>query len=107
VLSFDDTTQFQFRYRGGKIDPTSAVGVLLAFTGMHLKFPLAGTFYVLREPFAGVKEGVGFVKSVVQICRGSCLRPPGAARVKVDAPIVWTHSPVRPEAEPTADGQGG
>jgi hypothetical protein len=33
--------------------------------------------------------------------------PPGAARVKVEAPIVGTHSPARLEAEPTADGQGG
>jgi len=65
VLSFDDTTQFQFRYRGGKIDPTTAVGVLLAFKGMHPKFPLAGTFYVLREPFAGVKEGPAMLRWLV------------------------------------------
>src|SRR5439155_3057454 len=39
--------------------------------------------------------------------QGNSSAPPGAARVKVDAPIVGTHSPVRPEAEPIADGQGG
>src|SRR6266536_3256618 len=37
--------------------------------------------------------------------QGKSSAPPAAARVKVDAPIVGTHSPVRPEAEPTADGQ--
>jgi hypothetical protein len=65
LLTFDDTTQFQFRYRGGKIDPTSAVGVLLAFKRTHSRFPLAGTFYVLREPFAGVKEGPAMLRWLV------------------------------------------
>jgi hypothetical protein len=36
--------------------------------------------------------------------QGKSSSPPGAARVKVDAPIERTPSPVRPAAEPTADG---
>jgi hypothetical protein len=31
----------------------------------------------------------------------------GAAKVNVDASLVGTYAPVRPEAEPTADGHVG
>ena len=58
VLTFDDSTQFQFSYDArGNIKPDTAVGILLEFQREHPGFPLAGTFYVNREPFAGVARG--------------------------------------------------
>ena len=58
VLTFDDSTQFQFSYdASGKIKPDTAIGILLEFKREHPAFPLAGTFYVNREPFAGVARG--------------------------------------------------
>jgi hypothetical protein len=58
VLTFDDSTKFQFSYGArGRIKHDTAIGILLAFQHGHPKFPLAGTFYVNREPFAGVAEG--------------------------------------------------
>ncbi|HKI92078.1 MAG TPA: putative glycoside hydrolase, partial [Gaiellaceae bacterium] len=65
VLTFDDATQYQFRYRHGKIDPTTAIGVLLAFKKAHPRFPLAGTFYVLPQPFAGVGRGPAMLRWLV------------------------------------------
>ena len=58
VLTFDDSTQFQFSYDArGNIKPDTAIGILLEFQREHPAFPLAGTFYVNREPFAGVARG--------------------------------------------------
>ena len=58
VLTFDDSTQFQFSYDArGNIKPDTAIGILLEFKREHPAFPLAGTFYVNREPFAGVARG--------------------------------------------------
>jgi peptidoglycan/xylan/chitin deacetylase (PgdA/CDA1 family) len=58
VLTFDDSTQFQFSYDSrGNIKPDTAIGILLEFQREHPGFPLAGTFYVNREPFAGVARG--------------------------------------------------
>jgi hypothetical protein len=58
VLTFDDSTQYQFSYDArGQIKPDTAIGILLAFQRGHPTFPLAGTFYVNREPFAGVPRG--------------------------------------------------
>src|SRR5215218_3620284 len=68
VLTFDDGTQFQLRFNGGfkdgkgTVDPTTAMGVLLAFARDHPGFRPAGTFYVLREPFAGVPEGAAMLR---------------------------------------------
>lgn len=66
VLTFDDSTQFQFSYdtRGG-IKPDTAIGILLAFQREHPTFPLAGTFYVNREPFAGVARGKQMLRWLV------------------------------------------
>ena len=53
VLTFDDSTQYQFSYDArGNIKPDTAIGILLDFKRRHPTFPLAGTFYVNREPFA-------------------------------------------------------
>ena len=58
VLTFDDSTQYQFSYDArGNIKPDTAIGILLDFKRQHPAFPLAGTFYVNREPFAGVARG--------------------------------------------------
>jgi len=68
VLTFDDATQYQLRFKGGfkggtgTADPTTATGVLLEFARTHRGFPVAGTFYVLREPFAGVPEGAAMLR---------------------------------------------
>jgi peptidoglycan/xylan/chitin deacetylase (PgdA/CDA1 family) len=63
VLTFDDSTQFQFFYtRSGQIKATTAIGVMLAFARVHPKFKPAGTFYVLREPFAGIKRAPAMLR---------------------------------------------
>jgi peptidoglycan/xylan/chitin deacetylase (PgdA/CDA1 family) len=66
VLTFDDSTQFQFSYDArGNIKPDTAIGILLAFQREHPGFPLAGTFYVNREPFAGVARGKQMLRWLV------------------------------------------
>ncbi len=66
VLTFDDSTQFQFFYTpSGKIKSTTAIGVMLAFAHAHPKFEMAGTFYVLREPFAGIGRGPAMLRWLV------------------------------------------
>jgi peptidoglycan/xylan/chitin deacetylase (PgdA/CDA1 family) len=67
VLTFDDATQFQFSYdRLGRIKPTTAIGVLLEFARTHAGFRPAGTFYVLRQPFAGTPRGPAMLRWLVQ-----------------------------------------
>jgi len=72
VLTFDDATQYQLRFKGGfrggkgTVDPTTAIGVLLEFARTHRGFPVAGTFYVLREPFAGVPDGPAMLRWLVK-----------------------------------------
>ena len=66
VLTFDDSTQFQFSYDArGQIKADTAIGILLAFQREHPTFPLAGTFYVNREPFAGVARGKQMLRWLV------------------------------------------
>jgi peptidoglycan/xylan/chitin deacetylase (PgdA/CDA1 family) len=63
VLTFDDATGSQFRYLSdGSIDPQSAVGVMVDFAATHPGFPLAGTFYILRHPFASAPEGPSMLR---------------------------------------------
>jgi peptidoglycan/xylan/chitin deacetylase (PgdA/CDA1 family) len=58
VLTFDDSTKEQLAWDAQKRPkPNTAVGILLAFAQSHPAFEPAGTFYVNREPFAGVREG--------------------------------------------------
>jgi len=67
VLTFDDSTQYQFSYDArGRIKPDTAIGVLVAFRRAHPDFPLAGTFYVNREPFAGVARGKQMLRWLVE-----------------------------------------
>ncbi|MFL6015036.1 MAG: putative glycoside hydrolase [Gaiellaceae bacterium] len=66
VLTFDDSTQFQFFYTAsGDIKATTAIGVMRAFARAHPKFKIAGTFYVLREPFAGTQRAPAMLRWLV------------------------------------------
>jgi peptidoglycan/xylan/chitin deacetylase (PgdA/CDA1 family) len=65
VLTFDDATRYQLTIRGGKVDPTTAVGVLLAFARARPEFRPVATFYVLREPFGGVANGAALMRWLV------------------------------------------
>lgn len=63
VLTFDDSTKEQFFYLpDGTIKPDTAIGIMLAFAARHPDFKPAGTFYVNREPFAGVREGPAMLR---------------------------------------------
>ena len=63
VLTFDDSTQYQFSYDArGRIKRTTAIGVMLDFARTHPRFRTAGTFYVLRSPFAGVARGAAMLR---------------------------------------------
>jgi peptidoglycan/xylan/chitin deacetylase (PgdA/CDA1 family) len=66
VLTFDDATRYQLTIRGGNVDPTTAVGVMLAFARERPGFPPVATFYVLREPFGGVANGGALMRWLVR-----------------------------------------
>jgi hypothetical protein len=52
VLTFDDSAKSQAALlEDGRIDPNSAVGIMLDFAREHPDFRPAGTFYVNREAF--------------------------------------------------------
>ena len=52
VLTFDDSSESQFALLpSGKVDPRSAVGLLLAFSRKHPGFTPTGTFYVISSLF--------------------------------------------------------
>ena len=52
VLTFDDSATSQAALlEDGRIDPDSAVGIMLDFAREHPDFRPVGTFYVNREPF--------------------------------------------------------
>ena len=54
VLTFDDSTTSQAALLpDGRIDPDSAVGIMLEFARDHPDFRPAGTFYVNERPFGG------------------------------------------------------
>jgi peptidoglycan/xylan/chitin deacetylase (PgdA/CDA1 family) len=66
VLTFDDSTQFQFFYTpDGKIKSNTAIAIMLDFAREHPAFKPAGTFYVLREPFAGISRGPAMLRWLV------------------------------------------
>jgi len=67
VLTFDDSTKEQLAYGpDGQVKPDTAVGIMLAFAREHPDFKLAGTFFVNREPFAGVREGPAMLRFLVR-----------------------------------------
>jgi hypothetical protein len=52
VLTFDDSSASQFALLpNGKVDPRSAVGMLLTFSRKHPGFAATGTFYVISSMF--------------------------------------------------------
>ncbi|MGE5583346.1 MAG: polysaccharide deacetylase family protein [Bacillota bacterium] len=59
VLTFDDSSQGQFRYlKEGQrlvVDPECAVGIMEEFKREHPDFPLTATFYVLPEIPKGLR----------------------------------------------------
>lgn len=53
VLTFDDGSASQMALsEDGKVDPDTAVGIMLEFAKTHPGFEPAGTFYVNADPFA-------------------------------------------------------
>jgi peptidoglycan/xylan/chitin deacetylase (PgdA/CDA1 family) len=67
VMTFDDSTKEQFAYLpDGTIKPDTAIGIMLSFAAKHPGFEPAGTFYVNREPFAGVREGPAMLRWLVK-----------------------------------------
>jgi peptidoglycan/xylan/chitin deacetylase (PgdA/CDA1 family) len=67
VFTFDDSTRFQFFYTAdGEIKGDTAIGIMLRFARTHRGFKPAGTFYVLREPFAGVPRGPAMLRWLVE-----------------------------------------
>ncbi|MFN2471115.1 MAG: putative glycoside hydrolase [Gaiellaceae bacterium] len=63
VLTFDDSTKEQLALdEDGEIKPETAIGIMLDFAKRHPGFKPAGTFYVNREPFAGVAEGAELLR---------------------------------------------
>ena len=51
-MTFDDATTYQIVFTPqGRVDPRSAVGIMLDFAEKHPGFVPAGTFYVNRTPF--------------------------------------------------------
>jgi peptidoglycan/xylan/chitin deacetylase (PgdA/CDA1 family) len=66
VFTFDDSTRFQFFYTAdGKIKGDTAIGIMLQFARTHPGFRPVGTFYVLREPFAGIPRGPEMLRWLV------------------------------------------
>jgi peptidoglycan/xylan/chitin deacetylase (PgdA/CDA1 family) len=66
VMTYDDSTKEQlFLDANGEIKADTAIGIMLAFRKTHPRFPLAGTFFVNREPFAGVAEGPQLLRWLV------------------------------------------
>lgn len=54
VLTFDDSSPSQFSLLpNGKVDPKTAVGIMLAFARKHRGFGPSATFFVNGDPFAG------------------------------------------------------
>jgi peptidoglycan/xylan/chitin deacetylase (PgdA/CDA1 family) len=52
VLTFDDASPGQFAHLpDGRVDPNTAVGILLDFAATHPGFDAVATFYVNRNPF--------------------------------------------------------
>jgi peptidoglycan/xylan/chitin deacetylase (PgdA/CDA1 family) len=47
VITFDDSTPTQYRFKSGHLDPDCAVGIWESFSKSHPDFPLRATFYVL------------------------------------------------------------
>jgi hypothetical protein len=68
VLTFDDSTASQAALLpDGRIDPASAVGIMLEFARDHPDFRPAGTFYVNRDPFGGDPRAAELARKLVAL----------------------------------------
>ena len=68
VLTFDDSTTSQAALLpNGRIDPESAVGIMLEFARDHADFRPAGTFYVNRAPFGADPRAGELVKRLLAL----------------------------------------
>jgi peptidoglycan/xylan/chitin deacetylase (PgdA/CDA1 family) len=66
VLTFDDATTNQAALAAdGRIDPSTAAGILLEFAKTHSGFEPAATFYVNRDPFAAEEETRALLQALV------------------------------------------
>ncbi len=68
VLTFDDSAPSQAALlEDGRIDPDSAVGIMLEFARDHPDFRPAGTFYVNGEPFGGDPRAADLAQRLVAL----------------------------------------
>jgi hypothetical protein len=68
VLTFDDSAKSQAALlEDGRIDPDSAVGIMLDFAREHPDFRPAGTLYVNREPFGDDPRAAELARRLVAI----------------------------------------
>lgn len=68
VLTFDDSTPEQFSLLpNGKVDPETAVGILLAFARKHPGFAPAATFYVIASLFGRGSDGAELLAELARL----------------------------------------
>ncbi len=68
VLTFDDSTTSQAALLpNGRIDPESAVGIMLEFARDHADLRPAGTFYVNRAPFGADPRAAELVERLLAL----------------------------------------
>jgi hypothetical protein len=68
VLTFDDSAKSQAALlEDGRIDPQSAVGIMLEFARAHPDFRPAGTFYVNRLPFGDDPRAEELARKLVSL----------------------------------------
>jgi hypothetical protein len=68
VLTFDDATNNQAALLDdGRIDPDTAVGIMLEFARSHPGFEPAGTFYVNRAPFAAEEQTTALLQKLTAL----------------------------------------
>lgn len=68
VLTFDDSSPEQFSLLpDGKVDPGSAVGIMLAFAHKHPGFTPRATFYVIAGLFGGGSNGPALLAELARL----------------------------------------
>jgi peptidoglycan/xylan/chitin deacetylase (PgdA/CDA1 family) len=68
VLTFDDSSAEQFSLLpDGKVDPATAVGIMLAFARKHPGFTPRATFYVIASLFGGGSNGPGLLADLARL----------------------------------------
>ena len=68
VLTFDDSSPEQFSLLpDGKVDPETAVGIMLAFARKHPGFTPTATFYVIASLFGGGSNGPDLLAELARL----------------------------------------